>query len=132
MGGPLPEYKISDEMITFIKDRVEKKEIKTVFTTCTGSLMLAQTGLLDGKRAAVNPPATTLGEKLYPAVKWVKTSEKVNWVVDGNIWTASTACTGMDMIAHWLLDQCGLEITKLSLDLLGHGLRGGDGKSVEL
>lgn len=132
LGGPMPDYKMSDEMIAFIKDRVAKKEIKTVFTTCTGSLVLAQTGLLDGKRAAVNHSACTLAKKSYPAVNWVERSDKLNWVVDGNIWTASTAVTGMDMFAHWVLDHCGLEITKLSLDLLGHGLRGVDGKFVEL
>lgn len=132
LGGPMPEYKMPDEMIAFIKDRVAKKEIKTVFTTCTGSLVLAQTGLLDGKRAAINHGAITLAEKFYPAVNWVKRSDQLNWVADGNIWTASTACTGMDMFAHWLLDQCGLEVTKLCLDLLGHGLRGVDGKVVEL
>jgi transcriptional regulator GlxA family with amidase domain len=132
LGGPMPDYKMPDEMIAFIKDRVAKKEIKTIFTTCTGSLVLAQTGLLDGKRAAVNHSAITLAEKFYPAVNWVKRSDKLNWVVDGNIWTASTAVTGMDMFAHWLLDQCGLEITKITLDLLGHGLRGVDGKYVEL
>lgn len=132
LGGPMPDYKMSDEMIAFIKDRLAKKEIKTVFTACTGSLVLAQTGLLDGKRAAVNHTAITLAEKLYPAVKWAKRSDKTNWVVEGNIWTATTACTGMDMLAHWLLEQCGVEVTKFCLDVLGHGLRGVDGKYVEL
>ncbi|CRG92729.1 hypothetical protein PISL3812_09795 [Talaromyces islandicus] len=63
LGGPMPDYKLPEEMITFIKGRVASGEIKTVFTTCTGSMVLAQTGLLDGKRAAVNHSAYPMAER---------------------------------------------------------------------
>ncbi|CRG92799.1 hypothetical protein PISL3812_09866 [Talaromyces islandicus] len=63
LGGPMPDYKLPEEMITFIKDRVASGEIKTVFTTCTGSMVLAQTGLLDGKRAAVNHSAYPMAKR---------------------------------------------------------------------
>lgn len=131
-GGPLPTYKLSDEMNAFIKDRVAKNEIKTIFTTCTGAAVLAQTGLLDGKRATINPGLLDLMPQMYPAVKWVDKTEKVNWVIDGNIWTANGACTGMDMFAHWLIQQCGEELAKFQFGTLGFSPRGIDGKLLDL
>lgn len=131
-GGPLPSYKLSDEMKTFIHERVAKNEIKTIFTTCTGAAVLAQTGLLDGKRATVNLGFIDTARKMYPTVNWVEKSHKENWVIDGNIWTANGACTGMDMFAHWLIKECGDELAKFQFEALGYAPRGIDGKLLEL
>lgn len=128
IGGPMPTYQLSEEMSTFIKDRVAKNEIKTIFTTCTGAGVLAQTGLLDGKRATVNLGMIDLARQLYPAVKWVDKTEKANWVIDGNIWTANGACTGMDMFAHWLIQECGEEMAKFQFGTLAYSPRGIDGQ----
>lgn len=132
LGGPMPSYKLSDELKVFIKDRVAKNEIKTIFTTCTGAGVLAQTGLLDGRRATVNPGMLDLAHEMYPAVNWVAKTEQVNWVIDGNIWTANGACTGMDMFAHWLIQQCGEELAKFQFETLGYAPRGIDGKALAI
>ncbi|EED14421.1 conserved hypothetical protein [Talaromyces stipitatus ATCC 10500] len=131
-GGPLPSYKLSEEMNTFIQDRVAKGEIKTIFTTCTGAAVLAQTGLLDGKRATVHMGIIDLARQMYPAVNWVQKTDKGNWVIDGNIWTANGACTGMDMFAHWLIQQCGLELAKYQFWTLNYAPRGIDGQLLSL
>jgi transcriptional regulator GlxA family with amidase domain len=34
----------------------------------------------------------------------------MQWVVDGNLWTATGAITGMDMIAHWIQQNYGKEV----------------------
>jgi transcriptional regulator GlxA family with amidase domain len=132
IGGPLPTFKLSEEMKTFIQDRVAKNEIKTIFTTCTGAAVLAQTGLLDGKRATVNLGMIDFARQMYPAVNWADKSEKNNWIIDGNIWTANGACTGMDMFAHWLIQQCGEELAKFQFGTLGFDPRGIDGKLLSL
>lgn len=130
-GGPMPTYKLSPEMISFIKERAAK-EVKTIFTTCTGSAVLAQTGLLDGKRATVNLGIFSLVQKLYPAVNWVGSDEKLLWVVDGNVWTANSACAGMDMFVDWVVQQHGVQLAKLSVDGLGYSPRGVDGRLLVL
>ncbi|EED17064.1 conserved hypothetical protein [Talaromyces stipitatus ATCC 10500] len=132
LGGPMPGFKLSEEMNAFIRDRVAKNEIKTIFTTCTGASVLAQTGLLDGKRATVNNGMIEMARQMYPAVNWVDKSEKVNWVIDGSIWTANGACTGMDMFAHWLIQQCGEKLAKFQFEALGYHPRGADGKLLDL
>ena len=41
---------------------------KSVFTTCTGSTVLASTGLLDGKKATINHAGYKWAKENYPAV----------------------------------------------------------------
>ncbi|KAL1852707.1 hypothetical protein Plec18170_005844 [Paecilomyces lecythidis] len=89
---------------------------KLLFTTCTGAAVVAATGVLDGRRATVNNLEANWIKKKYPNVKW--TLEK-KWIIDGNIWTGSGAVAGMDMVAHWIKENFGLEIliqAGLSLD----------------
>lgn len=89
---------------------------KLLFTTCTGSAVVARTGALDGRRATVNNLEYNWVKSRYPAVKW--TREK-KWIVDGNVWTGSGAIAGMDMVAHWIKENFGLDVlvqAALSLD----------------
>lgn len=89
---------------------------KLLFTTCTGAAVVAATGILDGRRATVNYLEMNWLKKEYPKVKW--TREK-KWIIDGNIWTGSGAVAGMDMVAHWIKENFGLDILTqagLSLD----------------
>ena len=65
-----------------------------VTSVCTGSALLAKTGILDGKRATTNKAAfkwvTTQGLK----VEWVP---QARWVEDGKFFTSSGISAGMDM-----------------------------------
>ncbi|KAH8690040.1 putative thij/pfpi [Talaromyces proteolyticus] len=89
---------------------------KLLFTICTGAAVVAATGVLDGRRATVNNLEYNWVKKEYPKVKW--TMEK-KWIIDGNIWTGSGAVAGMDMVAHWIKENFGLDVLThagLSLD----------------
>lgn len=89
---------------------------KLLFTTCTGSAVVAATGVLDGRKATVNNLEFNWVKKKYPNVQWTKEKK---WIIDGNIWTGSGAVAGMDMVAHWIKETFGLDIliqAALSLD----------------
>jgi transcriptional regulator GlxA family with amidase domain len=105
IGGPAQDFKLAPEYAEFIRRHVAAG--KLLFTTCTGSFVVASTGVLDGKNATVNNVEYEYFKKRYPQVKW--TREK-KWVVEGNIWTGSGAIAGMDMIAHWIKENYGLEV----------------------
>ncbi len=65
-----------------------------VATICTGSLLLAATGRLDGRRATTNKFMFAQETPNFPKVKWVP---KARWVEDGKYLTSSGVSAGMDM-----------------------------------
>jgi putative intracellular protease/amidase len=66
--------------------------LKYLLSTCTGSVTLANTGLLNGKRATSNKAAWQWVITHGKNVTWVPTAR---WVQDGNIWTSSGIAAGM-------------------------------------
>lgn len=65
-----------------------------VLSVCTGSALLAKTGLLDDKRATTNKAAFEWVVSQGPRVQWVK---QARWVEDGRFMTSSGVSAGMDM-----------------------------------
>ncbi len=75
-------------------------------TVCTGSGLLAKTGLLDGRRATSNKRAFAWAKSVNPAVDWV---EHARWVRDGKFYTSSGVSAGMDMALGFIADRLGIE-----------------------
>uniref|UniRef100_A0A1D1Z572 Intracellular protease 1 n=1 Tax=Anthurium amnicola TaxID=1678845 RepID=A0A1D1Z572_9ARAE len=90
--------------MNFIKKHVPK--VKFVLTVCSGSAILAKTGLLDGKRATSNKLFWDNMISQGPNVNWVK---KARWVVDGKFYTSSGVSAGMDMALGFISDRYGKE-----------------------
>jgi transcriptional regulator GlxA family with amidase domain len=67
---------------------------RIVATVCTGSFLLAKTGLLDGRKATSNKRVFQLVKSNAPKVEWVA---KARWVEDGKYFTSSGVSAGMDM-----------------------------------
>lgn len=82
--------------------------LQYLLSVCTGSWLLAHSGLLDGKRATSNKQAWESLEQ-FPKVNWVK---KARWVEDGNIITSSGVSAGMDMILFFIAKLLGEDIAK--------------------
>jgi putative intracellular protease/amidase len=82
---------------------------KFVHTVCTGTALLAKTGLLYGKRATSNKRAfdwvVTQGEK----VNWIR---KARWTKDGKYYTSAGVSAGMDMTLGFLRDIHGIEFAR--------------------
>lgn len=95
------------DYINQLKQLAQKS--RYVLTVCTGSALLAKSGLLDGKRATSN--------KL--SFEWVKTSslrtqwiEKARWVTDGKYYTSSGISAGMDMALAFVQDRAGETVAR--------------------
>jgi transcriptional regulator GlxA family with amidase domain len=74
---------------------IEKaREVSTLTSVCTGSLMLAKAGLLDGKRATTHWKVLDEMRKLFPAVSMVDDQHVVE---DGEILTSAGISAGIDM-----------------------------------
>lgn len=76
----------------WIVDTADRAEL--VMTVCTGSILLAMTGVLDGRRATTNKLDFTATIPLGPKVEWVP---QARWVEDGKFFTSSGVSAGMDM-----------------------------------
>jgi transcriptional regulator GlxA family with amidase domain len=85
-----------------------------VLTVCTGSLLLAKTGLLDGKRATSNKRLFSITKK-FPGVDWMK---KSRWVKDGFIYTSSGVSAGIDMALGFVSDRVGYEAAKKASQII--------------
>jgi putative intracellular protease/amidase len=96
-----------DEFIRKLKTVAEKS--LWCLTICTGSALLAKTGLLDGFEATSNKMAfewvKTNGEK----VKWIY---KARWVADKKYYTSSGISAGIDMSLGFIRDRFGEEKAK--------------------
>ena len=61
---------------------------------CTGTVLLASTGVLDGRKATTNKLDFLQTIHLGPNVDWVR---EARWVEDGKFFTSSGVSAGIDM-----------------------------------
>jgi transcriptional regulator GlxA family with amidase domain len=75
-----------------------------VLAVCTGSALLARTGLLNRCQATSNKRAFDWVCSVNESVSWVK---RARWVVDGRFYTSSGVSAGMDMTLGFISDLHG-------------------------
>jgi len=79
-------------LIDWLRRHAEASKI--VATVCTGTALLARTGLLNGRKATTNKAAFRWVMGQGPAVRW---QPRARWVVDDKYYTSSGVSAGMDM-----------------------------------
>lgn len=73
----------------FIASRFDKLEY--LLSVCTGSLSLAKSGVLNGRRATTNKKAWSEVITSGTNISWVPSAR---WTVDGKVWTSSGVAAG--------------------------------------
>ncbi|HEX3026753.1 MAG TPA: DJ-1/PfpI family protein [Clostridia bacterium] len=71
-------------------------------TVCTGSALLAMTGLLDHKKATSNKNAFEWVQSVNTNVQWMN---RARWAVDQKYYTSSGVSAGIDMALGFVADQ---------------------------
>ena len=85
------------------------EQVDVVFSVCTGSIILAAAGVLNGRKASTNKNAQKFAIEKFAHVQW---TEKGRWTVDGKFWSSSGVTAGMDMMAAYLLSHYDQELVK--------------------
>jgi len=78
-------------------------------SVCTGTFLLAQAGLLDGRRAATHWAAC---RKLTKHFDQVSVEPDALYVVDGPVWTSAGASTGIDMALAMVRTDLGAKVMR--------------------
>jgi putative intracellular protease/amidase len=100
-----------DELMQWIRESSTNAE--RVMAVCTGTVLLAMTGVLDGRKATTNKLDFNKTVPLAPNVDWVK---EARWVEDGKFFTSSGVSAGMDMALAVMADLFGMaQADKLAL-----------------
>lgn len=108
-GGPgAREQEFQNErVITWIADQMQRVELLT--SVCTGALLLAQAGLLQGKRATTHWGSLELLKKTFPDVQ---VQEGVKYVDEGKIVTSAGISAGINMSFHIVSRLLGPEVAR--------------------
>ena len=75
-----------------------------VIAVCTGSVLLAKTGLLDGMEATSNKLSWQWATSEAPGVRWVRAAR---WCVSGKFYTSSGVSAGIDAALGFIADMHG-------------------------
>jgi len=107
-GGIGTRILVNDyEFINKLKNMVEKST--WCLTVCTGSALLAKTGLLDNCEATSNKMAFEWVKSIGKNVKW---KNKARWVIDKKYYTSSGISAGIDMSLGFVCDRFGEETAR--------------------
>jgi transcriptional regulator GlxA family with amidase domain len=82
---------------------------RRVAATCTGAFLLAEAGLLDGRKAATHWAHARELQRLYPSIK---VDDDRIFVSDGNVWTSAGMTAGIDLTLALVEDDLGHEMAK--------------------
>ncbi len=95
------------EVINWIENRMENVDIMA--SVCTGAFLLAESGLLDGKKATTHWMDIDRLEKEYSKIK---VQRDVKFVDEGSIITSGGISAGINMSFHIIQRLLGVEVAK--------------------
>ena len=79
-------------------------EVRRLGAVCVGAFLLAEAGLLNGRRATAH---WKFGRELATRYPDVRVEHDPLWVKDGNIYTSAGISAGIDLALAWVEEDCG-------------------------
>jgi transcriptional regulator GlxA family with amidase domain len=97
----------SENTLAFVRG-LARRSVR-IASVCSGALMLAEAGLLDGRRATTHWQRTRQFLAAYPNVKWEP--DRI-FVRDGQIWSSAGITAGIDLALAMVTEDYGEEIAQ--------------------
>ena len=79
-------------------------EVRRLGAVCVGVFLLAEAGLLNGRRATTH---WKFGRELAARYPGVRVEHDPLWVRDGNVYTSAGISAGIDLALAWVEEDCG-------------------------
>jgi transcriptional regulator GlxA family with amidase domain len=110
-----------EKTLSFVR-AMEKRGVR-VASVCSGAYILAEAGILDGRRATTHWQRTRHFLKTYPKVKLEP--DRI-FVRDGNVWSSAGISAGIDLALAMVAEDFGDEVArKTAQQLVLHERRAG-------
>jgi transcriptional regulator GlxA family with amidase domain len=98
---------VSPGLIAFLKNVAPRA--RRVGSICTGAFILAEAGLLDGRRATTHWFHARDFQRTYPKVRM---EEDRIFIIDGHVWTSAGMTSCIDMALALVEKDMGTEVAK--------------------
>lgn len=105
VGGSMEDA--TPDVIDFVRRAPE--HCRRIAATCTAAFVLAEAGLLDGRRATTHWLRARELQERYPRIK---VEEDRIFVRDDNVWTSAGMTAGLDLALALIEDDLGLEAAR--------------------
>jgi len=121
LGTLVAKPTFSSGLLTYVRNAPRKA--RRVASICTGALVLAEAGLLDGRRATTHWAYARDFKKRFPAVT---VEEDRIFIIDGSIWTSAGCTACVDLALAMVESDAGRELARsVARDLVVYHRRAG-------
>ena len=107
VGGSAVVGALTPGVIEFLRQALERS--RRVAATCTGAFVLAEAGLLDGRRATTHWHRARDLQARFPKVK--VEADRI-FIVDGPVWTSAGMTAGIDLALAMVEKDLGADLAR--------------------
>ena len=107
LGGGTEIAPSTPGLIEFVGKALERH--RRVAATCTGAFVLAEAGLLDGRRATTHWHRARELQTRFPKVK---VEEDRIFIIDGPVWTSAGMTAGIDLALAMIEKDLGADVAR--------------------
>src|SRR5712671_4767327 len=107
IGGSVVAGALTPGVIKFLRQGLERS--RRVASTCTGAFVLAEAGLLNGRRATTHWQRARELQARFPKVK---VEEDRIFIIDGPVWTSAGMTAGIDLALAMIEKDFGADVAR--------------------
>ena len=105
--GALEPEPVSPATLTFVREAYE--ECRRVASICTGAFVLAEAGLLNGRRATTHWIFARQMQNSFPQIRL---EEDRIFTIDGRVWTSAGMSAGVDLALGMIEKDFGADLAR--------------------
>jgi transcriptional regulator GlxA family with amidase domain len=113
IAGSIAAPAATPALLSYLRSAVDRTA--RIASVCTGALVLAEAGLLDGRRATTHWQFARNMQRRYPKIA---VEEDRIFIIDGPIWTSAGMSAGLDLALALVEKDLGAEIARAVAKIL--------------